>query len=498
MNKKYQKIFVGIIFALLALPMTFFIGISETTTTAGTESITPIPSIQEKSFQDKKFQPLFESWWNSHFAFRKTMLKTKNTIYDWANFGKIHSGSQQTIIQGKENIIYQKVYFNSFKKNCSPIPDNLKKLKDLKDVLQKKNIELFVILAPNKAVTYPELIPLRYKYFLGDECKYYDKLEQKITEYGIPVYNAQKLMHDIRKNEDIEPFNKTGTHWNFYGAGRAVQESAKHFNWGDIKIKEIQTQTTPYFTERDFGNLLNLWYKYYPNQTFYKPIFDKVSPLSDTITIISNSFGNEYKKMFIDAGLSNGKLNHYENKPLTSENIPLILKSNKIILIYTDDALITANDQFYKKIDFLLNNIQYITNYKFSDKKRPNNLYTSGLSNPESWGAWSNSDTVEFTLTNMPNKNLIIRFDTRGFLEKQRDYQNAKVYINNKYITKWQYKRGKPLPNTVLEVSAKQIKNGEIKIRLEIENPVSPKEIGHNNDGRKLAIGFHTLTVEEK
>ena len=108
MNKKYNKFFVGIIFALLALPMTFFIGISETTTTDGTESITPIPSIQEKSFQDKKFQPLFESWWNSHFAFRKTMLKTKNTIYDWANFGKMHSGSQQTIIQGKENIIYQR------------------------------------------------------------------------------------------------------------------------------------------------------------------------------------------------------------------------------------------------------------------------------------------------------------------------------------------------------------------------------------------------------
>ena len=53
MNNKYQKIFVGFVFALLCVPLTYVIGIQETTKIAGVENITEMPGIQEKSFAKK-------------------------------------------------------------------------------------------------------------------------------------------------------------------------------------------------------------------------------------------------------------------------------------------------------------------------------------------------------------------------------------------------------------------------------------------------------------
>ncbi len=500
MNNKYQKIFVGVVFTLLCVPLTYVIGIQETTRTYGDEQITEMPGIQEKSFAKKQYQPLFESWWNSHFAFRKTMLKTKNTIYDLANFGKIHSATHGEIVQGKDDWLFQSTYFRSFTKTCMSIPSEFEKLKELKDVLKKKNIDLYVVLAPNKVVTYPDLMPARYKYFLGDDCGYYDKLEQKIHEFGIPVFNAQKLASDIRKNEKYQPFSPTGTHWNYYGAGRTVQESAKQFGWANLKIRDIQDKDIPYITERDIANLLNRWYGYEPEQTFYKPIFEKSVPLPGITTIIGNSFSNEYKNMFVEAGLSDGKLYHFANKPLVVNDIPNILKSKRVILIYTDGAMThELNGQIYKKLNFLLDNIKYVVQYKFSDKQIPENVEFAGLSNPEPWGAWSNGDTVEFRFNNMPKSNLIAKFDTKAFLIKQRDFQNVDVYVNDKRVAKWQYKMGKPTPNTMLEIPLSQIKNGAFKIKMKIENPVSPKETGHNaTDTRKIAIGFKQVQVQVK
>ncbi len=499
MNNTYQKVFVGVVFTLLCVPLTYLIGISETTQIYGTEKITEIPSIHEKSFANKQYQPLFESWWNSHFGFRKTMLKTKNQIYDIANLGVIHSGYSNAVIQGKNNYLFEKHYFNSFSKQCLPVPKELEKLKELKKVLKKKNIDLYVILAPNKAVTYPDLMPYRYKYFLGEDCGYYDKLEHKIHELGVPVFNAQKLISDIRKNEKYQPFSITGTHWNYYSAGRTVQESAKQFRWANVQIREVRGSDDPYSTELDIARLLNRWFLYNPEQTFYKPIFEKSVPLQGETTIIGNSFSAEYKHMFVDAGLQDGKLYWFGNNPLAVTDIPNILKSKRIILIYTDTAMMhELNGQFYKKLNFLLDNIEYPVQYRFSDKKMPTNMDVVGLSYPESWGTWSEGNTVEFSFTNMPKSNLIVKFEAKAFLAKQRDFQNVDVYVNDKRVAKWQYKMGKPMPNTILEIPLSQIKNGAFKIKMKIENPVSPQEVGYNADSRKLAISFINLKIESK
>ena len=68
------------------------------------------------------------------------------------------------------------------------------------------------------------MLPKRYQYFLGNDCSYYDKLERKLRELNINVINTQSIVSKIREEGMYQPFSKTGTHWNLYGAGRVLQE----------------------------------------------------------------------------------------------------------------------------------------------------------------------------------------------------------------------------------------------------------------------------------
>lgn len=493
----YKKVFVLILFCMLWMPLTYVFNIKDTTVINGSETITDMPSLQKKSFQKKEYQPLFEAWWNSHFGFRKFMLKTKNQIYDWANFGKFHSGYNNNIIQGKQNYLFEKGYFMSFANKCLEVPSQVDNLKKLNDLLKTEKIELFVILAPNKVVTYPEYIPSIYK-FLGKDCNYYGVIEKHLSDMGIKVFNSQSLITNIHSNEQYQPFSTTGTHWNFYGAGRTFQEVAKYFGWGDIKIKEILESDTPYLTEKDIAQLLNLWVPYNPKQKFYKPVFEKTNALNGKTVIIGNSFSNELATVSLETNLFSKGLVHFENQPLVYQNIKDIQNAKRVILVYTDIAFMNSNDQLYQKIDFLLHNIRHVAKYTLSDTQTTPGLQISGMSQVENWGRWTSGDTAEFKFSYLPYKNMLFKFNARAFLNKNRDFQNASVYVNGRLFAKWQYRLEQPQPNTTLDISAKDVINGKLTITLHMDNPVSPQETGVNSDNRKIAIGIEDITIETK
>ncbi|MCQ2966443.1 MAG: hypothetical protein MJ250_06890 [Alphaproteobacteria bacterium] len=331
----------------------YIFGASNSSVLHGSENIIALPSIHERSFKEKDFQIQFEKWWNSHFYLRKKMLKLKNQFYDLANFGKIHSGYNNQVIEGKYNYLFEKGYFSSFDKHCKILPKNFAKIKRLNDSLKEKNIELYFVLAPNKAVTYFDYIPQRYKYYLGKDCLYYRIIEQELNNLGINVLNAQPLVSKIRVNDRYQPFSITGTHWNHYGAGRTVQYLAKRFNWGDVEINDVEESKSPYTTEKDIANVLNLLKKYKPKQRFYRPIYKLNKTLLENVTIIGNSFSKEFKIELVNTGLFSS-INHYKNEPLSIEDMEKIKNSKKIIFVYTDIAIMNEKDQLYKKINFIL------------------------------------------------------------------------------------------------------------------------------------------------
>lgn len=491
-DKLIKTIFISTICLTLAMPSLYMLGGKETTIIYGSENITPLPSLQEKTFIDKQFQKQFEDWWQSHFYGRKFALKLKNQIYDWENFGKIHSGYSRNVIQGKDHYLFERGYFMT----CINIPQEIQKIKNLKKVLDEKGIDLYFIIAPDKVATYKDKIPERYAYFYNKSCQQSQKFEEKLVSYGINVFNAQSIMYDIREKENYEPFSVTGTHWNLYGASRTLQEAAKQFEWGSLEFSNIESKEKPYTTERDIADLLNLITPYYPHQTFYKPIFKTIKPLEGKTTIIGNSFSKEFKMVLINSGLvSSNNLLHFENKPLQESDVENILKSKRVIFVYTANAPLNREHQIYKKIDIINTSASYIFSYNFSQKS--NKMEITGLSWAEHWGRWSDGKVSKFVFKELPQKNLVIEFDVKPFLWGDMIQQDVIITDKNQNeLAKWSFGKGKSLPDTNLSIPANLVDDGVLELNFNYLTPISPKELGMNNDERKLGLGFSSVKVK--
>lgn len=349
-----KKIFVFYVLFLLVVPLGYIFGL-HAGTPKGVEVVTELPSLQTSSYKKRCFQEQFEKWWQSHFYGRKTALKIKNQIYDMANFGVIHAGYNYNIIEGENGNLFERIYLSSFQKNCPKLPAQIENLKSFYQKAKEKNIDVYVVLAPNKAVTYSSCFPKRYQYFLGEYCKTYEKISNYLYQNKMPFFNVQELFLNDKSKMSIEPFSKTGTHWNHYGAGYALIKMAEKFGWGSIFMESVEKSKKPYTKERDIAGLLNLPVKILKNEEFYKPVLKANKSFTFQTSLIGNSFSNELKDALLSSGLApSSQIIHYENRPLSRRDLKNIWKSRQIIFVYTDLSFFDENDQMYKKLKILL------------------------------------------------------------------------------------------------------------------------------------------------
>lgn len=496
--KNYYRLFVFGVVCLLALPMGYLFGVQESTVLFGRDPLTNLPSMHKQSFTDKSFQKQFENWWTSHFLFRRLALKTKNQFYDWANLGRIHSGYNQNVVQGKNDYLFERGYFASFRLSCRSLPEEgFNKLERLNKALREKGIDLYVVLAPNKAVTYQEYVPARYKYFLGEDCGYSTQITKNLEQRGINVFNGQAIMADLRRGE-YQPFSKTGTHWNLYGAGQVFTNAFKTFGLSDVKITKIQTSKKPYITEKDIANLLNRLDLYETDEKYPRPLFESSKTLSDKTGLIGNSFSNEFKQSMLNAKVVSSKNLVYEgNPPLTPEKTRQLLQSKRIFMVYTDVPFMNINDQMFKKIDMLLAYADKDTlHVAFADKNQL--LKNEGLSHIEKWGRWSNGKEVVLTFAPKEKADSYqISFEINPYVNQKHQKQTVQIFAADEKLAEWHFEYGKSKPKLTFDYPKKYLSAaGEITLRFEIEKPISPYELGLSSDKRKLGIGFVKMTVK--
>lgn len=498
-KNRYRDIFIILLVACFSIPLGSIIGLKEHTLLYGSDPLTDLPSLQEQSYIKKDFQKQFEAWWTSHYLFRKKALKLKNQLYDWANFGLIHSGYSGNVIEGKEEYLFERGYFNSLKQQCSSIPvQSFTKIKKLKKALDENGIAMYVILAPNKALTYQEYLPARYRYFLGADCNYYKAVETELQKMGIAVYNAQNLALEIKNQEKYPPFFKTGTHWNLYAAGRTLQDSFKSFNLPDIIMSGVETADIPYFTERDIANLLNLIFPYTTEEKFVQPLLQSQEPLPGKTALIGNSFSNEYKvNMLAAKAVTQESLIHIGNPPLSDAQAQQIMQCRRIFFVYTDLPFINSQDQLYKKIDVLLKNADKNTKHiLFADKTQ--NIFTSGLSHHEKWGRWSNGKEVAIKLEADKDASAYqLSFNVKPYINIRHPRQTVFVKVNGKEVAQWHFDIDKTSPDLTLNIDKDKLtKDGKLELHFTVADPKSPYELGLSSDKRLLGLGFIEITLK--
>ena len=123
----------------------------------------------------------------------------------------------------------------------------------------------------------------------------------------------------------------------------------------------------------------------------------------------------------------------------------------------------------------------------------------TGLSAKESFGRWSDSETVQFRLKflslNRDSKYITLKFKGNPFINNKHKNLKIDVFANNNLLSVWDFGISKPLPETTVTIpTAEILENSNIlELRFEINTPESPKQLGLSQDSRKLGFGFISI-----
>ena len=359
MKNWHQKLFILAIALLLALPMTYMLGVKDKTVLNGVEPITGLPSLQEKSWKDRAFQQNFEKWWASHFGFRKLALKTKNTLYDLANLNKIHAGYSGTLIEtGSKNLIgkpYIALLYNAPSRQNEALL--APKLQKLVHTLQADNRQVLFVLGSTKADVYEDEIPMRFKFFAHKKFDVYQFWENLLKRLNISYINTVPMMKEMAKKEGYEPYSRTGTHWAAYGAARVTQEILKKLGLEAIDIQQITMGNQSPFGERDIANLMNTFITYLPDERFPQvTLAPPKRPIEKNFVLL----GDSYTGSFIATAIRNKYVNprrilQISNRLMKEEEVPAFFHDKDVYLFVNQGT--SWNDphaSMFQNIDTIL------------------------------------------------------------------------------------------------------------------------------------------------
>lgn len=121
-----------------------------------------------------------------------------------------------------------------------------------------------------------------------------------------------------------------------------------------------------------------------------------------------------------------------------------------------------------------------------------------GWSVPESWGTWSDGSLAELYFA-VPDDLHSIQIEANALISAKYPQQKVLVKINDELVQTVMLTQpsGNRIDITIpLALQEKIKKTGLLRLKFELPDAVSPKEIGMNEDGRKLALGLISITVQ--
>lgn len=163
-----------------------------------------------------------------------------------------------------------------------------------------------------------------------------------------------------------------------------------------------------------------------------------------------------------------------------------LTKIKKTGNLYTSKGLKQIDSNKYKFGESIL----------FNSTGRAGSIFDYGLNVPEEEYTWSQDYASEFSISldgYVPGNDLCVTLNTY-VLGGKDNTQTIIAYANDIKVHEQKYSAGE---NTIdIRVPAKDVKQ-DFVMRLEYPDAISPYSLGMNDDGRILAIAFHSLKIEQ-
>ncbi|MFH1999347.1 MAG: hypothetical protein ABIK28_06685, partial [Planctomycetota bacterium] len=222
---KWANLIVSALFALLIwLPLCDSIfGLDPTPEHQGARK-SPQPELHLTRTSINQFPEKFESFYNTQFGFRNTLITLQNLLKVYV----LHAYISGDVVIGKDGWLFLdqnqslEGYRGTLPLFTTAELDRWHRLfQSRHDRLAEQGIRFLVVFAPNKNTIYPEYMPDGLNRIDGQ--RRLDQMVAYLEEHA--EYDFIDLRQPLIAGKDIEPtFYKTDTHWNQFGSFIAYKE----------------------------------------------------------------------------------------------------------------------------------------------------------------------------------------------------------------------------------------------------------------------------------
>ena len=237
----------------------------------GVERRVTVPRLTARSWLDGAFAAAVEPWLVRNLGWRGVGIRTANQI-NTTLFRRQPGGARTTVMFGADGWLFEKAYVRERTHRPAFRPKGAEAFAADLDRLQQRcrqrGMAFAVLIAPSKAEIYPEYLPEPFRRLppaVAAQTNAYQQLVAALQETDVACVDAHAAFLEW-KREGVDLFPPGGTHWNHYGAQRALARA-----WQALREQPTARALpvlpavaghrlrAPVGTDNDLVHLLNLW-----------------------------------------------------------------------------------------------------------------------------------------------------------------------------------------------------------------------------------------------
>jgi hypothetical protein len=255
-------------------------------------------SLTWEHLMDLKYQESLTAKANKHFGFRNTLIRLNNQV-DFSLFG---ISSVKDILVGKNGVLYQMNYINSFQGKDyigrPQISSKVDRLLKFQKMLALKDIYFILVFCPCKPRVMPEYLPgqLNLKRNNTNYDTYVEIIKDKGKELNFIDFN--KYYQELKDTSVFTLYAKPGIHWSVFSSVMYGLDSllgymehlsgekyprphSRKIYWSDILVSP----------DDDLAELLNLAFPYPSGPVSYAEVeIDTAGTKKPDVLAIADSY----------------------------------------------------------------------------------------------------------------------------------------------------------------------------------------------------------------
>ena len=261
---KLKNLLTGILISILVFAsVADFISWQRGLRLEGAFTKAEIPEFNFGNWVNGSFQADAALAFNDRVGLRWLFIRWKNQLDYWL-YGKSNHWST---IFGKKGTLFPRDYYWSYTgenfKGFDTIYSQIEPTQEFYELLQEKDKQMLVVLAPNKVRQYYELLPTELQVGEGDTTNYRITLDTlKATE--LPVLDLSEYFLTNKEELQYPVFPQHGLHWNTFGMVTALQkmvhrlerQSGQNFLYPNVSSWNFDGPEV--WNDSDLLNLMNL------------------------------------------------------------------------------------------------------------------------------------------------------------------------------------------------------------------------------------------------